>query len=212
MKFKSTQERDDYLKYLIPAAARRFNALGLGSHHDIHPKTRVPAGVWADPQKAAMAGHKLILYGPSGCGKTSVLKYVAWLLALYDMNPRGGYVPRLLDRLKSKEISETKAWLNGDDLRVEGRDPEKDRNFLVLDDFDKIRGTAFEGETFLSLIDKYTSEGKSVIVTLNIRLDEFVRRITANGVPEDYAEAMLSRLNKNGHFIEMTARDFRKEV
>jgi DNA replication protein DnaC len=182
-------ERAAYKKHVHDRALERFEALDLG------PLTRemgivdLPPGEWSFPPRAAERGGKLILTGPSGSGKSTLLKRIAWSLALRNWKPRGGYVPTILGKIKSKGSDEYLDWLMGGTL-------------LVLDDFDKMGGTRYEGEKFLAMINHYDVHGHPILVTMNIEMSAFEGRVQAGGIPQDYAEAIVSRLmNRSTNFL-----------
>jgi DNA replication protein DnaC len=102
----------------------------------------------------------------------------------------------MLNKLKSGDIGEYMDWLTGGDV-------------LILDDLDKLRGTHYEGERFLALIGHYDMLSLPILVTMNVDILEFGNRIKAGGVPEDYAEAIISRLRGKSSSIVMDAPDRR---
>jgi len=188
--FKNQTELDAYKAHLLAGSTEKFMALGLGPITPEMAVLSMPPGVWSNPGHAAAEGAKLILTGPPGSGKTTLLKKITWGLALRRRRPRGGYIPAMLDHLKSGDIGSYTAWLTSGDL-------------LVLDDLDKLRGTQYEAERLLAAINHYDVNRFPIIVTMNVELDQFGDRIRAGGVPADYAESIVSRLRgrSTSHFV-----------
>ena len=179
--FETVSDRDAYKKHLLAMGHERFNKLGLGPVCPEMGLVTFPEGNWGRPIVAAMAGEKLILNGESGVGKSTLLKRVTWSLTLKKLRPRGGYIPAMLTKMKSTEMSSYMEWLLDGDV-------------LVLDDLDKIRGTHYEGQSFLAAINHYDVYNKPIVVTMNTNIGPFKDRIIEGGVPRDYADAIVSRL------------------
>jgi len=195
--FNKPEDLEAYKAHVTNIALDRFLKLGLGPWSSEMAKSKLPEGAWGTPAKAASDGLKLLLTGSAGVGKTFMLKRIVWSLALRRKKPRGGYLPAMLDKLKSGNTSEYTNWLTSGDV-------------LVLDDLDKIRGTHYEGEKLLAIINHYDVNNLPILVTMNVEQKQFVKRIVENGVPADYAEAMLSRLNNRMIANFISGEDHRK--
>lgn len=197
--FNNQAELNSYKAHVMSVATTRFEALGLGPLTQHMAEMQLPSHIWATPGEAAAKGSKLILTGPAGSGKTTLLKKVVWGLALRRCKPRGGYIPDMLDKLKSGDIGAYMEWLKGGDL-------------LVLDDLDKLRGSHYEGERILAAINYYDTRNYPVVVTMNVGLKAFVARIREGGVPSDYADAILSRLSNRSFSYFVSGPDHRRPV
>ena len=195
--FKTQEELDAYTEYVVGVASENFKAMGLG------PRTREmslvvppPTGPWAVPATAASEGGKLILTGASGTGKTTLLKRILWGLCLRRYKPRGGYIPNVFFNLKSGDTKPYMDWLTSGDL-------------LVLDDLDKLRGTQFEGQCILNVLNHYDVNRLPIISTMNIDFPSFRTRMVEGGIPSDYADAIISRLQGNLTTHLMVGEDHR---
>jgi len=195
--FKTAEELKAYKEHVVRIAEARFDALGLGPKTPEMKDAKVESGPWLDPHKAAGSGLKLIITGPVGSGKTTLLKRVVWGLALRRWKVRGGFLPTVLNSLKGAGSDEFQDWL------LEG-------NLLVIDDLDKLRGTQYEGDKMLAILNHYDVNRLPVIVTLNTNMGLLAERMKSGGVPADYAEAIVSRLNNRSSTYLVDGPDRRK--
>ena len=197
------READSHAVALASMEARRgetaqlwYAGLNMGTPDQQILGTALPDGKWSNPDDCARFGGKLIIYGPAGTRKTTLLKRVVWELIGTGWKPRGGYIPRLMDRLKSKDIGDTMDWLLSGKL-------------LILDDLDKLRGSAYEGERILSILDHYDSNKLPVLATMNCDVNTMTARLSQT-IPADYVESIMSRLINRATFLEASGPDFRK--
>lgn len=152
----------------------------------------MPGGRWEDPVSEVLRGNKYILTGPTGCSKTTPVKAICLKLCLAGLRVRGGYMQSVLDSLKDMDmIGERMAHLlNG--------------QVLVLDDLDKPTMTRFEVDRLLVLINHYDSPERSILVTLNVDLDDLEKKFTSYGGDEaakQKAKAIISRLGNRAILI-----------
>ncbi len=180
-------------------AFERFVRLGFGTPQMLERGLEMSKSMaWCYPAKAAADSKHLLVYGDTGHGKSTTIYRVTWALCLSGLRPRGGYVPTLVHNFRGEDgHDEVNEVMDGD--------------FLVLDDVDKLRGTEYQIETFSSLIDHYDSRGLSILATLNLDPIHFKERLVKNGVRDDMAKSLESRLLHRAELLQATGVDFRKQ-
>jgi DNA replication protein DnaC len=198
LKFKSTQDKEHYVNYLREFALGRFKKLELGP--PVFPNKYSPEFPPArdNLEQATSKGLKLWAYGSSGTGKTTLLKWIAWKLCLNRRKPSGGSVLGIVDGIKSNDPGGYIEWLNTGD-------------FLVLDDFDKLRGTYYEAERLLRCIDQYDVFEKPIFISSNIDPESTLVKLLKNGITLDYVDSLKSRLFHRLSVIEIRGKDWREE-
>lgn len=196
--FKTQADLDAYKKHVATVAAEKFAALeGLGPVTPEMSLARLPdTGPWSFPARAAAEGFKLMLTGPPGGGKTTLLKKIVWGLCLRRRRPRGGYVLSIMDKLKTGDIGAYIANLQGGDT-------------LVLDDIDKLRGTEYEVERLLDVINHYDVNRLPILMTGNGELESFNAKLRKRGIPDDMADSITSRLKNKCSFKVLMDADRR---
>ncbi len=197
--FKNKSDLDAYKAHVKAIATERFLSLeALGPIGPEMAEAKLPMGPWAIPINAAAHGQKLILTGPSGAGKTTILKKILWGLCLRRRRPRGGYVLSIMNKLKGGDGigAYIERLMTGD--------------VLVLDDLDKLRGTEYEVERILDVINYYDVNRLPIIATLNGEIDSLQRRLVEAGALVDTAESIVSRLKNRASFKFVDGPDLRK--
>jgi DNA replication protein DnaC len=187
----SVEESRNYKEHVKGFALERFMRLSLGSPEAINPRAGLlPTHPWHNPLECLKMAKNLVVCGPVGCGKTDLMKLITWTLCLNKKKPRGGFIPSMNQKLKtSNSESYIEDLLGGD--------------FLVFDDFDKLRGTPYELEKYLMLVNEYYCNGKSILVTMNKDPDEMLESLVSKGCDQDYVESILSRMTNKKSTIKV---------
>ena len=153
----------------------------------------MPGGLWDDPAPHIKAGENYVVYGPAGGGKTTALKAITWKLWLSGrIKMRGGAVPRIMHRLKSKEMADYRERLEAADV-------------LIFDDTDKLLGSRFEVVELFSLANEFFARGKSVLVSMNTTPEELRSQLKSDtySVPPGWVDSFLSRLMDKAEVIHL---------
>lgn len=176
---------------------RRLLSYGLGNR--IPEGFIPPEGTWVDPAVEATAGKNYVVFGKVGLGKTTALLYIADKLLEAGFDVRGGRVSSIMEAFKDMDkVQFQSKYLAGG-------------NVLLLDDLDKMLGTQYELERLLTIVDKYSAAGQSIVVSMNISLAEYQTRISSGKYGDQSArvESIVSRIMENASIVEMKGESFR---
>ena len=185
--------RQDLAADLKELHKARFDKLELGPAEFIHPSVTLPEDTnWADPLAAARNGEKVVFTGVAGSGKTDQLKLICKFLCEKGAKLKGGYVPAILNKFKRRD---TDIGVYQDEILA--------GDVLVLDDLDKLRGSQFEVEQLLYLVDRFDTYNKPILVTLGMDLFQFRVRLDELKVNTAYIDSIISRLEKKATLLEM---------
>lgn len=173
--------------------------LGTLNEHDRKPPT---VKGWEDPRAAVQAKSNLLVTGPVGTAKTTLLKQIAYSLALAGYKVRGGSVARILSELKTPE--NIKPMM----------DSFSRGHVLFLDDLDKLLGTSYELERLYLIIDDYWSNGRSIVSSMNGTLDELENRMTRRegDSRKNDAAAIIDRLLARVTLVTLDGPSFRSRT
>lgn len=187
----------DRLKEKVKAVFSRLDLGDPGSIPEDLPSLPAP---WNDAMRGLASGRNLILVGSVGTGKTTLVKALVKTLTENHVPIRGGYVPKLLASLKEMDsISDIMASLSNGKV-------------VVLDDLDKMLGTVYEIERLSFVVNECMQKRKPLLVTTNLRFPQLHKLLcsTKYGVPENWVQSFLSRLQGDAIMVELQGRDFRR--
>lgn len=177
------------LEQFLAGVPRRYRGFTLEGY------VREPAS--AEALAAAQGlrpGEFLYLYGLPGRGKTHLAVAAARRLATTGRRT-----------LYLGEAEYLEAIYRA--IRGQGEAPDyRPAEVVVLDDAGKIKPTDFAYQTLYALLEHFSSEGKTLIVTSNYPPLQFARRLA--GGEAEAAAAIASRLTQ-GYVLEVGGRDLR---
>ncbi len=209
---KKEQERQDQA-VIDEEFAVRFRRLNLGDVDEfmLAPSAAITEGVFSNSEEAIKRGCSLILWGGVGNGKTTRLKRLAYGCTQMRLRVRGGKTAIVCKFLKDNfafkqfhpDVESYMAYIMQGDV-------------LVLDDLDKMLGTAYELQELLTFVDFYKVNNKPVLITMNSSLAVFKETLLSNRFNLDMTTvaALMDRFIQNAQVLEVknpSFRDYAKE-
>ncbi len=197
-KKQEAEQKQSHAAFLADKTKKVFARLGFGDPAKM-PEVKPLPGTWGDPLTAYKTGRNLILVGAIGSGKTTAIKAIAKKLTESLVPIRGGYVPSLMAKLKNMDdVSEVMASIQNGKV-------------VVLDDLDKMLGTVYEIERLSLIVNDCVQKGKPLLVTTNLDFVALRRLLCSNkyGVPENWVDSFISRLEGGSQVVTFVGKDFR---
>lgn len=177
------------LEQFLAGVPRRYRGFTLEGY------VREPANAEALAAARVLGpGEFAYLYGPPGRGKTRLAVAAARRLAA------AGHKALFLGEAEYLEAIYRA-------IRGQGEAPDyRTAEVVVLDDAGKIKPTDFAYQTLYALLEHFSSEGKTLLVTSNYPPLQLARRLA--GGEAEAAAAIASRLTQ-GYVLEVGGRDHR---